>query len=134
MSAALNADAFGVGVPKGKGARKTKVEKAIVAMDITESTARVQEVVEQVGAIPDVLSIHVGTGRKHAPVVETKKATSKAVAHTPRTLASKRGSDLVRYLRIHTKHPYGRRGEQAIVDIAREAAHLGNLELDAVSA
>ncbi len=134
MSAVLNADAFGVGVPKVKKVRKTKVEKAIAAMGIAEPTAPVQEVVEQVVAIPDVLLIHVGAGKKHAPVVEAKKATSKAVAHAPRTLASKLGSELVRYLRIHTKHPYGRRGEQAIVDIAREAAHLGNRELDAVSA
>lgn len=139
MSALLNADAFGVGVSKVKKVRKTKVEKAIAAMGIAEPTAPVQEVVEQVVEIP--LLLHVGAGKKHQPVViEAKKdVTSPAavvarVARVKRTLASKMGSELVRYLRVHTKHPYGRRGEQAIVDMARETAHLGNLELDAVSA
>lgn len=141
MSAVLNADAFGVGVPKVKKVRKTTVERAIAAMGIAEPTAPVQEVVEQVVAIPDVLLLHVGAGKKHEPVViEAKKdVTSPAavvarVARVKRTLASKMGSELVRYLRIHTKHPYGRRGEQAIVDMACEIAHMGNLELDAVSA
>lgn len=138
MSVVLNADAFGVGVPRVKKVRKTGVEKAIAAMGITEPTAPVPEIVEQVVAIPDVQLLHVGAGEKYEPVVIEAKndVTSPAVvvarvARVKRTLASKMGSELVRYLRIHTKHPYGRRGEQAIVDLARDAAHLGHLELNA---
>jgi hypothetical protein len=37
----------------------------------------------------------------------------------------------VRYLRIHLKHPYGDRGIRAIEELAREVAHLANLELNA---
>lgn len=44
--------------------------------------------------------------------------------------AQLRGGDLVRYLRIHLKHPYGDRGIKAIADLAREVAHLANLELN----
>jgi hypothetical protein len=43
--------------------------------------------------------------------------------------AQRRGADLVRYLRIHSKHPYGERGIRAIEKLAREVAHLANLEL-----
>lgn len=32
--------------------------------------------------------------------------------------AQKIGSELVRYLRIHSKHPYGKRGQKAILDLA----------------
>lgn len=45
--------------------------------------------------------------------------------------AAKRGSELVRYLRIHSKKPYGPRGERAIEKLAVEVGHLGNLELGA---
>jgi hypothetical protein len=47
--------------------------------------------------------------------------------------AAKRGADLVRYLKIHAKHPYGPRGQEAIVKIAREAGHLASLELAAAA-
>jgi hypothetical protein len=39
----------------------------------------------------------------------------------------------VRFLRIHAKRPFGRRGEEAIRKLAIEVAHLGNLELGAVA-
>ena len=45
--------------------------------------------------------------------------------------AERRGADLVRYLRIHLKYPYGERGIQAIEKLAREVAHLANAELNA---
>ena len=45
------------------------------------------------------------------------------------TPAARRGSELVRYLRIHLKRPYGDRGIRAIEKLAREVAHLANLEL-----
>jgi hypothetical protein len=47
------------------------------------------------------------------------------------TPAGLRGRDLVRFLRIHSKHPYGTRGEEAIHRLAVEVGHLGNLELNA---
>jgi hypothetical protein len=43
--------------------------------------------------------------------------------------AERRGAELVRYLRIHTKRPYGPRGENAIWKMAIEAGHLARLEL-----
>src|SRR4051812_19293528 len=85
--------------------RKSDLEKAIAATDITEPTVPVREVVEQVVARPDLLLLHISASEKHAPVAEEKKAPSKTVARTPRTLASRRGAELVRYLRIHTKLP-----------------------------
>lgn len=47
------------------------------------------------------------------------------------TPAGLRGRDLVRFLRIHAKKPYGTRGEEAIRQLAVEVAHLANLELNA---
>ncbi len=41
------------------------------------------------------------------------------------------GSQLVRFLRVHAKHPYGTRGQEAIVTLAREVGHAANIELDA---
>jgi hypothetical protein len=49
------------------------------------------------------------------------------------TPAGLRGRDLVRFLRIHAKKPYGSRGEEAIRQLAVEVAHLANLELNARS-
>jgi len=47
------------------------------------------------------------------------------------TLAQQMGSSLVRYLRLHAKSPYGRRGENAIIAWAIRTAHQANVELDA---
>lgn len=44
--------------------------------------------------------------------------------------AGLRGRDLVRFLRIHTKHPYAKRGEEQIYLLAREVARLGLNELE----
>jgi hypothetical protein len=66
-----------------------------------------------------------------APVPTVKP---RPMARTRRRLASpaqRRGADLVRYLRIHAKKPFGRRGEEAIRRLAVEVGHLGNLELNA---
>lgn len=66
-----------------------------------------------------------------APVLTVKP---RPMARTHRRLASpaqQRGADLVRYLRIHAKKPFGRRGEEAIRQLAVEVGHLGNLELNA---
>lgn len=46
------------------------------------------------------------------------------------TPAGLRGRDLVRFLRIHVKQPYGKRGQEAIRQLAVEVGHLGNLELN----
>jgi hypothetical protein len=47
------------------------------------------------------------------------------------TPAGLRGRDLVRFLRIHAKRPYGQRGEEAMRRLAVEVGHLANLELNA---
>lgn len=70
-----------------------------------------------------------------APVAATPAPVKpRPLARTHRATASpaqRRGADLVRYLRIHSKHPYGTRGEEAIRKLAIEVGHLGNLELNA---
>jgi hypothetical protein len=56
------------------------------------------------------------------------------MARTHRRLATpagRRGADLIRFLRIHAKTPYGTRGEEAIRRLAVEVGHLANLELNA---
>lgn len=61
------------------------------------------------------------------------KATRSATARYRRaglSPAGRRGLDAAKYLRIHQRKPFGKRGEQGIVDIVREAAHLARLELD----
>lgn len=66
-----------------------------------------------------------------APVTSIKP---RPMARTHRRLATpaqRRGADLVRFLRIHSKRPFATRGENAIVALAREVGHLGNLELNA---
>src|SRR5438045_3574442 len=60
---------------------------------------------------------------KPRPVARMRRATASP--------AQRRGADLVRYLRIHQKHPYGDRGIRALVTLAREVAHLGLAELNA---
>jgi hypothetical protein len=70
-----------------------------------------------------------------ATTTTTPVAKPRPVARTHRrsaTPAAARGADLVRYLRIHLKKPYGVRGENAIVALAREVGRLGNIELGAV--
>jgi hypothetical protein len=77
-----------------------------------------------------------------APPIEPLVAVSAHAAPTPKPVAGRmhratltpaglRGRDLVRFLRIHTKKPYGDRGIAAIVKLAREAARLGLRELEA---
>jgi outer membrane biosynthesis protein TonB len=75
---------------------------------------------------------------KKATKATTKKAAAVATP-APRfnrrllSPAAKRGLDAVGYIRRHVNvKPYGPRGEQGIVDIVKEAAHLGNLELAAL--
>ncbi len=62
-----------------------------------------------------------------APITSSVSATTaSALVVTPRPLArmhrkspaQKSGSELVRYLRIHSKRPYGRRGQKAILGLA----------------
>jgi hypothetical protein len=68
------------------------------------------------------------------PSLETAPAPlakPKPVARMRRSLlspAERKGAELVRYLRIHRQHPYGTRGENAIVRLAVEAGHLARLE------
>jgi hypothetical protein len=80
-----------------------------------------------------------------APPPLTRTATPKPRATAPRrasarlhrsqlTAAGLRGRDLVRYLRIHAKRPYGDRGVRALVALAREVGHLGNVELNGIAA
>lgn len=69
---------------------------------------------------------------RSVPATPRPPARSRPVARFRRVGASpaqQRGADLVRYLRIHLKHPYGKRGIAAIEKLAREVAHLANLEL-----
>jgi hypothetical protein len=46
--------------------------------------------------------------------------------------AQRKGAELTRFLRIHAKRPFARRGE-AIRRLAIEAAHLGRIELGAAA-
>jgi hypothetical protein len=65
-----------------------------------------------------------------APPV-TKLRPAARFRRTSLTPAAQRGADLVRFLRIHSKKPYGVRGINAIAKLAREVGHLANAELDA---
>ena len=65
-----------------------------------------------------------------APVAPTPKRVVGRMHRATLTPAGLRGRDLVRFLRIHTKKPYGDRGIAAIVKLAREAARLGLSELE----
>lgn len=66
------------------------------------------------------------TAAPTAPTLTPPQARTHRSTASP---AQRRGADLVRYLRIHLKHPYGKRGEEAIRRLAVEVAHLGNAEL-----
>ncbi len=52
--------------------------------------------------------------------------------HATASPAQRRGAELVRFLRIHVKRPYGPRGEAANIALAREVAHLARIELGEV--
>lgn len=62
------------------------------------------------------------------PVEPRRLARLHRASATP---AQRRGAELVRYLRLHLKRPYGDRGVKAIVAMAREVGHAANIELDA---
>jgi hypothetical protein len=67
-----------------------------------------------------------------SPTADAVKARPVARFHRANASpAQRRGAALVRYLRIHLKAPYGDRGIRAIEKLAREVAHLANLELNA---
>lgn len=68
----------------------------------------------------------VTTGAPTDCVTPPRPARTHRATATP---AQRRGADLVRYLRIHSKHPYGSRGEEAIRRLAIEVGRLGNAEL-----
>src|SRR5688572_23199935 len=76
-----------------------------------------------------------------APVVTPTTTTITAAAPVapvvrPRPLArmhrkspvQKLGSELVRYLRIHEKHAYGKRGQKAILDLAARVTQQAEQE------
>ena len=63
------------------------------------------------------------------PVVSATMRPGSRVRNT--SPAMKLGAEVVRYLRLHDKKPYGKRGEQALVEMARNAAHVANVELGA---
>jgi len=83
--------------------------------------------------------------RTTAPAITTTVATPPTTSQVakPRpvaryrrasmTAAQRRGADLVRFLRIHSKKPFARRGEEAIRKLAIEVGHLANIELGAVA-
>ena len=84
------------------------------------------------------------TATTPAPPVTSPTETPKPKAAAPRrasarlhrsqlTAAGLRGRDLVRYLLIHSKRPYGDRGVRALVELAREVGHLGRVELNQVA-
>lgn len=70
-----------------------------------------------------------------SPVVPTVALTSSAPKPTRKAQlpllspAARRGRDLVKFLRIHVKRPYGPRGMNAIAALGREVGHLANIEL-----
>jgi hypothetical protein len=66
-----------------------------------------------------------------APKVTRPRPASARFRRASLTPAARRGLDAVRFIRIHQKRPFGKRGEQGIVDIVREAARLAARELDA---
>lgn len=66
-----------------------------------------------------------------APVAPTPRQVTGRMHRATLTPAGLRGRDLVRFLRIHTKHPYAKRGEEQIYLLAREVARLGLSELEA---
>lgn len=65
-----------------------------------------------------------------APPTPTPRPVAGRMHRATLTPAGLRGRDLVRYMRIHAKKPYGDRGIAAIVKLAREAARLGLRELE----
>jgi len=78
---------------------------------------------------------HIAAAPQNQPTV-TVAAKPRARARMRRataTAAQRRGADLVRYLRIHSKKPYAKRGEEAIRQLAIETAHLGRLELGEIA-
>lgn len=68
-----------------------------------------------------------------APTVAPVKTRPTARFHRAHASpAQRRGAELVRFLRIHAKRPYGRRGEANTIALAREVAHLARIELGEV--
>jgi hypothetical protein len=70
---------------------------------------------------PPVAAVATPRAPKPRPAARTRRATASP--------AQRRGADLVRFLRIHTKKPYGARGQNALVALAKEVGHLANIEL-----
>ncbi|MEN3339855.1 MAG: hypothetical protein V7647_3531 [Acidobacteriota bacterium] len=68
-----------------------------------------------------------------AATPKSPRGASARLHRSQLTAAGLRGRDLVRYLRIHAKKPYGDRGVSALIDLAREVGRLGNIELNAIA-
>jgi hypothetical protein len=83
---------------------------------------------------PTISAVEPASAPVATPEVPTPALVKpRPTARTYRRLASpaaRRGADLVRFLRVHAKRPFGRRGEEAIRRLAVEVGHLGNLELN----
>ena len=100
-----------------KPASKTKLTPApVVAAPVAPPAPTVK---------PDAPPVAPVQASKPRPVARTRRATASP--------AQRRGADLVRFLRIHSKKPYGTRGENALVALAKEVGHLANIELGDVA-
>jgi len=111
--------------PKSKRAIKTQSTRTRTKTRAPRRPARLPRLPARPG-VPTPVAVASTGPRTESP------AAPAPVAHAPRrntTPAMKLGAELVRYLRIHAKHPYGPRGQQAIVDLAKQAAHAASLEL-----
>jgi len=65
------------------------------------------------------------------PIVPVARVTMTRGAG--RSKATEFGTKAVRYLRIHAKHPYGKKGEQGIVDIVRAAWRAALVEVESAA-
>jgi hypothetical protein len=81
-------------------------------------------------AAPASTAVATATTRRAAKTVLPRTARHRRAFLSA---AAARGLDAVKYIRIHERKAYGRRGEQAIIDIVKQAGHLANIELNATA-
>jgi hypothetical protein len=115
--------------------RKAKPSKKPSRSLKTAPVARRATPVVQVPTIETPVEAPVVTAAPEPTVTATAMPFRSPVFRARnRTEAQKRGAELVRFLRIHNKTPYGHRGQSAIYALACEVGHLGRVQLGEATA
>jgi hypothetical protein len=112
--------------PPKPSASKRPATIARASREDTRASSGIVPTTTTAGAAPAATMTTAASAKTPRPA-RTRNARHRRAFLSP---AAARGLDAVKYIRIHERKPYGPRGQQAIVDIVKQAAHLARVELE----